>query len=366
VRINGKSHLGGLLTLCEHAKLTYLKLLFAVIAGCCLLNGCSPMAANTTIEIPIQVSSSTSTTEDPSKFIPSGPFYTPKATPFSPSNTQIELIQYMLGLINADRQAAGMNPVILSYNAAAQKHAQDMFESYYWAHWGTDGLKPYMRYTLEGGLGYDRENVGYTGIIDQEANRENYADIDPIEEIRNLENEMVNNDARSNWGHRDNILYKFHQKVNIGLAFDKKHLALVQQFEGSYVDYYQPPAITGNSLFLSGKISLGKLSNISICQDSDPQPITGSGLINGPYHSYDLGNRLGYIISPPPPGQYYKNLPVEAIQAKKWYTTQSGQFLIEADISPILAAGKGVYTIVIVTEVDGVCINLTNYSIFIK
>jgi uncharacterized protein YkwD len=358
--------LGGLLALWQYPKFIYLKLLCIIIVGCCILNACSPLPATKTTEIPIQVSSSTSTTSDPSVFIPSGPIFTPNTTPFSPSNAQIELMQYALGLINADRQAVGMNPVTLSFNAAAQKHAQDMFDNYYWAHWGTDGLKPYMRYTLEGGLGYDRENVGYIGVFDKEANQENYADIDPIEEIRYLENEMVNNDAKSNWGHRDNILYKLHQKVNIGLAFDKKRLALVQQFEGNYVDYYQPPAIAGNSLILSGKISLGELSNISICHDNSPQAITGSDLINGPYHSYDLGNRLGYVISPPPPGQYYKNLPDEAIQAKKWHTTQSGQFIIEADISPILAAGKGVYTIVIVTEVNGENINLSNYSIFIN
>jgi uncharacterized protein YkwD len=302
----------------------------------------------------------------PSFTFASGPLYTPDATPFSPSEVQKELMDYMLELINADRQAAGMNPVSLNFNAAAQKHAQDMFDNYYWAHWGTDGLKPYMRYTLEGGLGYDKENVGYTGTYDPGADQNLYVDIDPKKEINEIEYQMINNDAKSNWGHRDNILYRWHQKVNLGLAYDKKRLAMVQQFEGDYVDYLQPPDLTGNILSLSGQIKLGVLNNISICYDKYPLAISPNDLIMGNYHSYGLGDRLGYIINPPPAGQFYKNLPAEAIQAREWNTGPSGQFSIQADISPVLVNGKGVYTIVFIVKVNSEAINLTNYSIFVS
>jgi uncharacterized protein YkwD len=346
-------------------KRSCFNMLAILLLTACILSACSALPVNITSEIPAQASPST-TKAAPSPTLLSGPIYTPSAAPFSPTNTQIELMQYALELINADRQAVGLSPVALNFNAAAQYHAQDMLDNYYWAHWGTDGLKPYMRYTLEGGLGYDRENVGYTGYFDREENENNYADIDPKQEIRDLEYQMVNNDAKSNWGHRDNILYTWHQRVNIGIAFDKKRLALVQQFEGNYLNYYQPPTITGNSVVLSGKFSLGELNNITICYDEFPQCISSCDLINGPYHSYDLGKRTGCILPPPPPGQFYKNLPAEAIQASKWETTPSGEFLIEADISPILVTGRGVYTIVILAKVNGELINLSNYSIFVN
>jgi len=65
--------------------------------------------------------------------------------------SRLELFQYVLSLVNTDRQTAGLPPVTLAYNSAAQTHAQDMFKNFYGSHWGTDGLKPYMRYTNAGG-----------------------------------------------------------------------------------------------------------------------------------------------------------------------------------------------------------------------
>jgi uncharacterized protein YkwD len=345
-----------------------IRLIFAAILVAGTLTGCSVVPASTGTDTPNLVSSTSASTviAAPSPTFASGPLYTPAAPQFSPTDAQNILMQYTLDLINSDRQSAGLNPVTLSFNSAAQIHAQDMLDNYYWAHWGTDGLKPYMRYTLEGGLGYDRENVGYSGPYDPAENPNQYADIDVNKEIRDLEYQMVNNDAKSNWGHRDNILYKWHQKVNIGVAFDKKRVALVQQFEGDYVDYIQPPTISGTTLALSGIIRLGEPNNITICYDKSPQPLTGTELVTGNYHSYDLGDRIGYILAPPPPGQFYKDLPEEALLAAKWDTGQSGQFSIQADIAPALSKGKGVYTIVIVTRAGQESINLTNYTIFIN
>ncbi len=66
---------------------------------------------------------------------------------------------------------------------------------------------------------------------------------------------MMYDDARSDWSHRDIIINPWHKKVSIGIAYDEDSVALVQQFEGDYVEYYQPPEITGNMLTLSGKIN---------------------------------------------------------------------------------------------------------------
>jgi uncharacterized protein YkwD len=56
-----------------------------------------------------------------------------------------------------------VNPVVLSYNSAAQTHARDMFDKYFMSHRGTYGLKPYLRYTQSGRLGSEQESVVYSG-----------------------------------------------------------------------------------------------------------------------------------------------------------------------------------------------------------
>ena len=267
----------------------------------------------------------------------------------------------MLDIINNDRKTAGLNPVVLNFNAAAQQHAQDMLDNNYQAaHWGTDGYKPYMRYTLAGGLNYERENSAYSASSDV---------LNVKDELKSLQHEMMYNDAASNWGHKDNILNKWHKKVNLGIAFNSHTVALVQQFEGDYVEFSRPPTLTDKTLSLTGHFLQGniKLNNISVAYDALPLPITPSQLTNDPqYHQYGLGERLGLILPPPPAGQLYTSLPPKAIVASEGDFNYNGWFYIETDISQILEKGKGVYTIVLVGLASSESINLTNYSIFVK
>ena len=218
----------------------------------------------------------------------------------------------MLELINSDRKAAGLNPVVLNYNAAAQWHAQDILDkNYQAAHWGTDGYKPYMRYTVAGGLNYERENSAYASSSKA---------INVKDEIKQLQYEMMYNDAASNWSHKENILNKWHKKVSLGIAFNSNTIALVQQFEGEYVEFSKPPTLNGQTLALTGHFLRSdlKLNNISIAYDALPQPLTATQLTNDPqYHHYGLGDRLGMIFPPPPSGQSYSSLPVNSIVASK-------------------------------------------------
>ena len=284
--------------------------------------------------------------------------YKSSAAPFVPSGPELALFSYVLQLINEDRAAQNIAPVELAFNAAAQKHAADMLANNYLAHWGTDGLKPYMRYTLEGGLNYEQENSALTS-----GNQK----IDVKTEIQGLEHDMVYDDAASNWGHRDNIWNKLHKKVNIGLAYDDNNLALVQQFEGDYVEYYHPPTLTGNILSLSGHFKLAglTLNNVAVTYDAAPQPLTGAELTAGPYHSYRQGPGLGQIFPPPPPNAQYNNLPAGSIIAAKG-AVQDTNFWLEADISSFLAKGPGVYTVNLIAVLDNHATSLANYSIWVK
>ena len=329
----------------------------------------APPPASPTPLLPVSVPPTATLTPPASPFSPSPsalptptPFptvvYKPEAAPYIPSGAELELFKYVLQLINTDRAAQNLPPVELTFNAAAQKHAQDMLANNYLAHWGTDGLKPYMRYTLEGGFNYEQENCALTT-----GNRQ----IDAKTEIRALEHDMVFDDAASNWGHRDNILNKLHKKVNIGLAYNNNNLALVQQFEGDYVEFYQPPTLKGKILTLSGHFKLAglTLNNAAITYDAAPKPLTGAELTAGPYHSYGLGPSLGQIFPPPPPNAQYNNLPAGSIIAAKG-SVEDAVFWLEADISPILAKGPGVYTLCLIALLNSQPNSFTNYSIWVQ
>jgi uncharacterized protein YkwD len=284
--------------------------------------------------------------------------YKPTPAPYIPAGTQAELFNFALQLINKDRADQNLPAVELGYNAAAQKHAQDMLDNNYLAHWGTDGLKPYMRYTFEGGFNYEQENSAFSSSS---------AKIDPKTEIQALEQAMVYDDAASNWGHRDNIWNKLHKKVNLGLAFNNNSLALVQQFEGDYVEFYQPPTITGSLLSFSGHFKLAglTLNNAAITFDTLPQPLTAAELTAGPYHSYGQGPILGIIFPPLPPNAQYSNLPAGSIIASKGLV-KDAIFWLETDISAILSRGPGVYTVNLVAVLNGQATSFSNYSIIVN
>ena len=53
--------------------------------------------------------------------------------------------------------------------------------------------------------------------------------------------------------HRKATLEKWATNVNLGIANDTKRLALVQQLKGDYIEYIQPPTLSGNNLSLSGR-----------------------------------------------------------------------------------------------------------------
>ena len=250
-------------------------------------------------------------------------------------------------------------------NAAAQIHAQDMFDNYFLSHWGTDGLKPYMRYTIAGGTNYEEENSAYSGWYDRSVDPGHYAPIDPKAELKQLEYQMMYDDAGSNWGHRDNILNEWHKRVNIGIAYDTRRLTLVEQFEGDYIQFTGLPALDNGLLSLSGNVTLGALDSVAVFYDPLPQPMMQSDLLNGP-RSYSLGTRAATIIPRPPPGYYYSQLPDDAVQASIWEVNGS-TFTVRADIKAILEQrGSAVYTIVVWTKAGSDYLSLTNYSLSVR
>jgi len=76
-----------------------------------------------------------------------------------PIKSNNQLVQFALEQVNDDREKHGVPPVNLGNNSAAQKHADDSLEFDYFSHWNSEGVKPYVTYTLFGGRGNVAENI---------------------------------------------------------------------------------------------------------------------------------------------------------------------------------------------------------------
>ena len=339
---------------------------------------------------------------------------TPKATPAptplpTPHLRHIDEKLYMLELINSERERAGVPAVTLGNNNAAQLHAQASLGGCYASHWGNDGLKPYMRYSLAGGYQSNGENGSGSDYCIRA--RDGYAQLSGIRiEIR---------EAMTGWmgspGHRRNILEKSHRKVNIGLAWDRYNRIAIQHFEGDYVEYETLPEFDKGKLRLEGKVKngarfdVGDTIAVEIFYDPPPHPLT-PGQLSRTY-CYGLGRPVAYVREPLTGGSYYprdtlrttykpcvspydippdaaapqspsqarahwqqaydanqsmKEIPavMQAVTASLWSTGRSS-FHITGSLGDVLKThGPGVYTVVLWGVLDGHTEVISEYSIF--
>ena len=157
----------------------------------------------------------------------------------------------MLDLINQARDQAGAHPLTLSLNDIAQDRADQLLQECTFAHWSSDGLKPYMRYSLTGGHQKNAENI-YTanecGLIDTHA-QVNQA---PEDMVKGAMTTFLNSP-----GHREAIISPSHSKVSIGLAWDRHTFKAVQHFEGDYVRLERIPRFLDGSLHVAGAVQTG-------------------------------------------------------------------------------------------------------------
>lgn len=269
-----------------------------------------------------------------------------------PQKSQSELYQYAVEQINKDRLERGLSHVVLSNNRAAQIHADDILKQGTISHWLSNGEKPYVTYTKNGGAGYVAQNVATSQCIGF------CTGYDLEKEIRDHEHALVYNDADSDWGHRDNIIDPHHTHVSLGIAHNNNMFVLVQNFEDNYFDgYIQSP----NSLVqINGKLREGKIYNIGIYYDPLPTPALYQLHKNDNF--YEMGDFIAVVDRPLPPNQYYEQpADYQLIVAKNW--NERGQnILIDFDASQVFSRA-GVYTIGIWLENKGDTFLITSYSI---
>ena len=315
----------------------------------------------------------------------------------------------MLSLINAERKKAGFGAVTLGDNIAAQLHAEAALENCFSSHWGVDGLKPYMRYSLAGGYQSNGENG--SGLDYCIKASDGYRAKGRVEQ--RIE------EAMDGWmrspGHRRNILDPVHKRVNIGIAWDRYNTAMYQHFEGDYVEYQRRPGISSGVLSFSGTARNGvRFSEesdlgVQIYYDPPPQELA-RGQVARTY-CYDNGRPVASLRWPltggyrwtastfsktykPCPSPYdvaadspaprspseahqawreaynasqsrrVQSLTVPWITASEW-SAAGETFALKADIRRLLDQhGSGVYTVVVWGDLGGAREVISEYAIF--
>jgi len=272
------------------------------------------------------------------------------------------LANYSLALINQDRMAAGLSNVTLSPIQSAQQHADSMLYYNYFSHWDTQGLKPYMRYTILNGTGFVEENVAY-----EYTSYPSYVSTNDVENsISTLEYQMVHNDTQCcQDGHRDNILNAYHNRVSIGIAYDSENIYFVEDFETMYISF-NLPIVSENEVSLSGNTTQPLTpSSVMIFYDSMPTNLNSSTLNNQYYGPYSQGTFIGGVL---PPCNIFQGCASYqryiTIYADTWQTS-STSINIQFSLSKFINQnGNGVYTIYLVQGNQSSPEYLTSYSVF--
>ena len=233
----------------------------------------------------------------------SAPMPTSTAPNLVPDHTEAqteELRLFMLELINNDRVDNGLTPLLLGDNIAAQAHAEEIFREGFVGHWSLAGLKPYMRYTLSGGVGNEGENV--YGMDEIRVPDARYATTPARESLREAQEALM-----SSPGHRKNILNSWHQMVNLGIVCDEVTCSVVQQFESAYVNFDTFPVIKGGDLAVlsfSGQLLDGFVySQTQLWFDPPSETLLASQI--RPLSCYSLKDPVMFIRAPLPKGSTY-------------------------------------------------------------
>jgi len=267
-------------------------------------------------------------------------------------NDYCALVTYILGVVNQDRATNGTAPVSIDYNRAAQQHADSMLYYDYFSHFDTQGLKPYMRYSMLGGLGGDFENVAYLSYTGP-----HFTSTSSVEAaVKTLEESMMYNDsACCNNGHKYNILNPLHNFLSIGVAYNSTTVFFDEEFENNYISLsFNSTSASSKPPFyvtMTGVPSQGAPTplGIYIAYDSTPKAESSAVLDAGP-HEYTPGSLIGGVLPasgfPPMCGRFESGT---TVCADAWDFTPNHMTIKFSLDQFVNSFGAGVYTIYLIT-----------------
>ena len=290
-----------------------------------------------------------------------------------------------LELINAERMRGGLTPLHYGSNVAAQAHAEAMLDGCFVSHWGLDGLKPYMRYSIAGGYSANMENVA--GFCS--------ANADPEASVSDAMQRAMSDPI-----YMGNMLDPFYETVSIGVASDNGGVMVVHHFERMSVDVTGKPTISADilSLELYTDVSFEDYS-VSLYYDPPPRRLS-VGQASYTY-CYDYGVPVLNVARVPggtilhtsdkciDPYKQPSQLQVPAghAQAEKWrmtariagvaspyevpvvgateWSASDGSFRLSTNVSPALHEfGPGAYTVIVYGMEGGKTVPILTHTIF--
>ncbi len=314
----------------------------------------------------------------------------------APHQRNLELKQLMLEWINEARAEAGVTLVELGTNNAAQLQAEALFYAGGLSHWGPDGTKPYMRYSLAGGYGDSAEN-GSGFDFRRSYPLVRYAELSADatqhwrEGLRSLMDSLMESP-----GHRANIIRDGHTHVNLGIAGSMRGLHFViQDFEKQMLPLSQAPTITSEDrLIIVDREDRGRVFEISLQWHQPLVPLSRAqraatfsyapldlpvATIRNPAFLYgDCGGSVFTAYQNPydvprdvsdeealrlrdaayqafyetPDDELWEWVDAPCVRPEIWKVSAAG-LQIEADLSDVLAQhGPGIYTIAIHIDAD--------------
>lgn len=157
----------------------------------------------------------------------------------------------LLKLVNEERAGEGLGALQLDDLASqvASAHAADMLRSEFLGHWGSDGLKPYQRYSFAGGIDAVQENVSAAY---------NIASSTPIRVFSDLKDMHARMFAEKppNDGHRRAIVTSQNTHVGFGVALKGRNLRLAELYLRRYLELkpFSQTAKPKTTVNLSGKL----------------------------------------------------------------------------------------------------------------
>ena len=157
----------------------------------------------------------------------------------------------LLEMVNSERSQAGLSVLSLDDLACkvANDHARDMANGHFLSHWGSDGRKPYHRYSFAGGTDAVQENA---------SSADNIQSLTPagvFEDLHDMHTSMMA-ELPPNDGHRKTILFPYHTHVGFGLALNGYSLRLDELFLARYVqlDPIVREAKPKSTVFVTGRL----------------------------------------------------------------------------------------------------------------
>lgn len=240
----------------------------------------------------------------------------------------------LLKLLNQQRESLGLNPLDLDDLACkvAAGHALDMVTTGFLSHWGTDGRKPYHRYSFAGGFDATQENVGLDDNI------ESVSPNNVIRELVEIHTSMYL-ETPPNDGHRRAIVSPYHTHVGFGAALKDHNLRLVELYLSRYLrlDSFVPRAKAKTTLVLTGKLLNSKhfLHEVDVCYE--PLPTTPELEWLRTPRPYALPD--DYVVLKPktPTGTFYTD------GTSGDYDWEDGKFRVPAKL---YKESPGIYTVV--------------------